>query len=273
MIPHFAPSQESIDTLLEWLDSAGPARHRIVHTNHKGQLAFDATVAEAERLIRAKNYEFEHSSKSKRGIAADGYHIPERLTGHIEYITLNVRPSATMKRPLPQSIPADALSRRIIPDSGTQVTKSLAQCHEIVTLACAEALYNICMPDAIRKPYPNNLLGVYEARDVYHQIDSNKIFSAYAPSVGFEIPNGMYPVLNSIDGGIAPWNSSFNVTLYKSLLAANISRPLIQAFCHSESEWISRLHTLLSILKRLLCIKYWTPSKARPSKAVATKMY
>ncbi len=238
--------QETTNAVLSWLVSAGIARHRIVHTDHKGWLAFDATVEEAESLFHAKYHEFEHSSMSKRSIGTDAYHVPERLARHIDYITPGVKLSAMKKRtlssdrPVSPGITAPTISRPTITFSDDKNASSLAQCHEVLTPACIRALYNISIPNVDRKPSPDNSLGIYEAADVYYQQDLNDFFSEYAPSIGFKIPNGTHPVLKGIDGGGigTPWNSSLNDTLYNILpdLPRNISVEITGVFAHQESE-------------------------------------
>jgi tripeptidyl-peptidase-1 len=45
-----------------------------------------------------------------------------------------------------------------------------------------------------------NELGIYEEGDQYDQEDLDLFFRAFASN----IPNGTHPILNSIDGGVAP---------------------------------------------------------------------
>ena len=232
--------------MLSWLVSAGIARHRIVHTDHRGWLAFDATVKEAESLFRAKYHEFEHSAESKRSIGTDAYHVPEHLARHIDYITPGVKFSAMRKRtlsngrPVPHEVSARTISQPAITSSENNNSSSLAQCYQAVTPACIRALYNISIPDLDRQPNPDNSLGIYEAADVYYQQDLDDFFSTYAPSIGFRIPNGTHPVLKGIDGGEigTPWNSSLNDTLYNVLsgLPQNVSVEITEVFSHQESE-------------------------------------
>jgi hypothetical protein len=60
-----------------------------------------------------------------------------------------------------------------------------------------KALYQI--PNAYLKDNVNQL-GLYESGDVYAQSDLNSFFAEYAPNV----PQGTHPLLDSIDGGVAP---------------------------------------------------------------------
>lgn len=58
----FAPSNEAVESVRGWLESAGIHASRIVHSDNKGWLAFDAQAHEAEALFKTKFYEHEHSS-------------------------------------------------------------------------------------------------------------------------------------------------------------------------------------------------------------------
>ena len=83
---------------------------------------------------------------------------------------------------------------------------------------CPLALYSV--PNATTA-YSGNQLGIYEGGDWYRQGDLDSFFSLYYPS----IPAGTHPVLDSIDGGEAPGNSS--QTDVESSLDFSIAYPII----------------------------------------------
>lgn len=62
----FAPTAETVQTVRDWLIQSGIASHRITVSDNKGWLAFDATVAEAEELLRAEYYEHAHHSDENK---------------------------------------------------------------------------------------------------------------------------------------------------------------------------------------------------------------
>lgn len=74
---------------------------------------------------------------------------------------------------------------------------NLSNCSAAVSPACIRALYQVPRPTTA---VDGNEMGVYEADDIYDQADLDLFFSKYAPG----IPNGTYPLLQSIDGGTAP---------------------------------------------------------------------
>ena len=142
--------------------------------------------------------------------------------------------------PTSHNVSKRAISRSTPAITSRQADNSLAKCYEAVTPACVRALYSISMPDINREPNPDNSLGIYEAADYYYQQDLDDFFTAYASSIGFEIPNGTHPVLNGIDGGAigVPWNSSINSTLHNILptLPPNTSLFITEVLAHQESE-------------------------------------
>lgn len=56
----FKPSEDSVAAVKEWLTSFGIGEHRVTHSDNKGWLAFDASVEEAESLLKTEFYTFEH---------------------------------------------------------------------------------------------------------------------------------------------------------------------------------------------------------------------
>lgn len=67
----FAPSKVSVDSVRRWLESSGIHGSRIVHTDNKGWLAFDAYAHEVEALFKAEFHEHEHSSTASLKIGCE----------------------------------------------------------------------------------------------------------------------------------------------------------------------------------------------------------
>jgi tripeptidyl-peptidase-1 len=72
----FSPSDETVNAVREWLINFGIHDSRIVHSDNKGWLAFDATADEAERLLLTEYYEHEHLYSSKMRVGCDKYNFP-----------------------------------------------------------------------------------------------------------------------------------------------------------------------------------------------------
>ena len=86
----FAPKQESVDAVTEWLTNSGVAPERISGSQSLGWLKFDATVAEAEELLKTKYYLHKHIVTGKPHVACSEYHVPEHLQPHVDFITPTV---------------------------------------------------------------------------------------------------------------------------------------------------------------------------------------
>ena len=67
----FAPAEEAVEAVKEWLTSFGIHDSRVVHSDNKGWLAFDASVEEAERLLLTEFHEHEHRYSSKMRVGCD----------------------------------------------------------------------------------------------------------------------------------------------------------------------------------------------------------
>lgn len=71
----FAPTAEAVQAVRNWLTMSGIDESRIVHSDNKGWLAFDATVEEAETLLLAEYYEHEHRHSPNVRVGCDEYDI------------------------------------------------------------------------------------------------------------------------------------------------------------------------------------------------------
>jgi tripeptidyl-peptidase-1 len=67
----FAPDQETVDMVRQWLVDFGIDNRRITHSDNKGWLAFDASTNEAERLLHTSYDLYEHSTTGHVTAACD----------------------------------------------------------------------------------------------------------------------------------------------------------------------------------------------------------
>lgn len=67
----FSPSDKAVTDVKNWLIASGIAEERIVHSDNKGWLAFDAFSAEMEDLLHTEYYNFEHASVDRIAVACD----------------------------------------------------------------------------------------------------------------------------------------------------------------------------------------------------------
>uniref|UniRef100_A0A093V056 Aorsin n=1 Tax=Talaromyces marneffei PM1 TaxID=1077442 RepID=A0A093V056_TALMA len=214
----FAPVEHHVESIKEWLHHSGIDKSRIVHSDNKGWLAFDATTDEAERLFKTEYYEHEHMQSDRVRVGCDEYHLPEHIATHVDYITPGIKMTQAVKRTVKREkrgvnagatrtsihAPANDLSSENVQFSGSD--SDLARCSYNMTPPCIRALYGIPMPTD--KPNPNNALGLYEQGDYFAKSD----LDLYWKNVYPEVPQGTYPKPQLIDGAnySVPASSSLN---------------------------------------------------------------
>ncbi|KAM3067871.1 hypothetical protein ACMFMG_011355 [Clarireedia jacksonii] len=203
----FAPPEETLRSVKAWLTSSGIHHSRISHYENKGWLAFDASVAEAERLLLTKFHEHEHKYSPNVRVGCDEYHVPEHLAPHIDYITPGVKLTPVKKRSVKvkRGTPyVEKRSNRVVkthehqnytwtPPAVANLSSDLQGCGTNMTPTCIKAMYKI--PDAT-KATPGNSLGLYEQGDYFAESDIDLFYAEYAPWV----PQGTYPIPALIDG-------------------------------------------------------------------------
>ncbi|KAH8690679.1 peptidase S8/S53 domain-containing protein [Talaromyces proteolyticus] len=214
----FAPPEKHVDAVKEWLIAAGIAGHRVVHSDNKGWLAFDATVEEVEQLLQAEYHEHDHVSSDKIRVGCDKYHVPEHLAPHIDYITPGVKLTQVVKRDISKkkrSTQAQAVKASTFITGNTELPKDWAApaglapdvqtCGFNMTPTCIKALYDI--PEAPKQPHKGNALGLYEQGDYFAKSDLDLYWKNIYPAV----PQGTYPTPALIDG------ANYSVPAYSSL--------------------------------------------------------
>ena len=67
----FAPSQAAVDTIRGWLESAGISKDRISQSVNKQWMQFEASVEEANNLLRTDFHLWEHTPSGKMNVACD----------------------------------------------------------------------------------------------------------------------------------------------------------------------------------------------------------
>jgi tripeptidyl-peptidase-1 len=83
----FAPRSESVNSVIDWLESSGIdyTRYRVAHG--RGSVQFYATVSEAEALLNTKYYMYEHAETGDLSYTCDEYSLHHSLLDHVDYIT------------------------------------------------------------------------------------------------------------------------------------------------------------------------------------------
>ncbi|RAK86276.1 alkaline serine protease AorO [Aspergillus costaricaensis CBS 115574] len=201
----FAPSNDAVENVRAWIESAGIAPSRISQSYNKQWLQFDAHASEVEQLLQTEYYIYSHADTGSSHVTCHEYHVPEAIQSHIDYITpgvkmLEVRGMPSKKRDTEKRFLGGLPP--ILAPLPINITKifddPLAHCDLAVTPDCVRAMYNITKGTTSTK---GNELGIFEdLGDIYSQEDLNLFFSNFAS----EIPQGTHPTLDSIDGATAP---------------------------------------------------------------------
>ncbi|KZZ95739.1 protease S8 tripeptidyl peptidase I (cln2) [Ascosphaera apis ARSEF 7405] len=194
----FAPSQETVNVIRNWLEESGIAGHRIEQSANKQWLQFNATSDELGSLLNTQYYSYQHALTGKSYIAAREYSVPSNVSAHIDYIVPGVKHLSAKKRPLA----AASMERdNPIPDSlnfpWPNVETNTSMCSTVMTPACVRALYNIPIGSKAAK---GNELGIVAQLDAYSQEDFDDFKSLVAP----DLPEDAKPDVKSINGGVAP---------------------------------------------------------------------
>jgi tripeptidyl-peptidase I len=216
----FAPSKETVNSVLGWLHSAGIDAQRISHSQSLGWINFDASVAEAEDLLKTKYHRYTHASGSVQ-LACEEYHVPEHVKDHVDFITPTLHFDAKLSPPgETRTIQARDVKSNIggslgRPGSGSlpklggilnnlnNLIGELENCNTYIVPDCLRALYLIppVLTNLQKNPY-----GIVEySPQAFLQGDLDLFFANYSKAQRQKTPN-----IISIDGGYAQTqNKSF----------------------------------------------------------------
>jgi len=73
----FAPSESTMKAVFEWLIAAGVKKDGIRRTQSMGWVEFNATVLEAESLLRTEYWGWKHEETGQGHVGCEGYWVPE----------------------------------------------------------------------------------------------------------------------------------------------------------------------------------------------------
>jgi tripeptidyl-peptidase I len=204
----FAPSDESISSIRQWLEGVGIDQKDVKLSKSKGWIHIGTTVNKASELLDTSFNVYENENEGLLHIACEEYSLPVALRNHVDLVTPTIQfdPRDAVrhtKRGAKPSKRESKLTQRdfIPPRVGKKiphpphVPDSLANCTSETTPACLRALYGI--PENVPS-VQGNTYGVVEfAPQSFNQDDLNLFFKTYTSNV----PSGTSPVFEAIDGG------------------------------------------------------------------------
>ena len=84
----FRPSQDTIDTVHEWLSvEHGLQPHRIELAPQGNVIRLNVTVAEAERILGAEYYVYQDDASGTQRVGChEGYTLPGHVSRHVDYV-------------------------------------------------------------------------------------------------------------------------------------------------------------------------------------------
>jgi len=226
----FSPTHATVAEVKTWLLSSGIDDSRIKVHGSRGHVNFRATVEEMEKLFAAQYHLFENVHTGDLTISCDQYHVPQSVKEHVDFVSPTIgfvidSVPGLKKRSLDSGPPGHSHGwmppfrkpMHWFPPHGN--ADSIANCSGLVTPACIKALYGL--PYNVEAVKGNDM-GIFESGDTYDQSDLNGFFSTYYP----RIPNGTHPILDSIDGGVAPVTNISNAG-GESILDFELAFPIV----------------------------------------------
>ncbi|ORY08859.1 peptidase S8/S53 domain-containing protein [Clohesyomyces aquaticus] len=177
----FAPSEESRDTVLQWLSENDVPSSSIRTGGAHHTLEFDLSVSDIEKLLKTEYYVYEHDQTGRNHVACEEYSVPEHVTEHINIITPTLHFDVKSKRDISRAPIHEPLGDDYTPFSQDDNSTTLQDCAKLITPACLKALYNI--PELSDKRSEDNSFGIVEYNsDSYIEDDLDTFFRNFTPN-------------------------------------------------------------------------------------------
>ncbi|KYK60569.1 alkaline serine protease AorO [Drechmeria coniospora] len=201
----FAPDEQSVQTVKDWLTSAGIPGGTIRVPKSKAWVHFDATVDQLEDVLGTRYHVYNHVESRNEHVGVDSYRLPREVAEHVEFVTPGVVFAPRTRAVGKQMKREEKLPRAKVRPMPVELAQKLRSnpertddCGRAITPACIKAMYNIT--DG-KLASAGNQLGIFELDEQkYSQEDLDQFYGAYASHV----PSGTGPKVDGIDGGTAP---------------------------------------------------------------------
>ncbi|KAF8175712.1 putative alkaline serine protease AorO [Mycena galopus ATCC 62051] len=238
IIEIFAPADEAIAAVHEWLHSFDIPAQRIIISQDRTQIEVSSFVGEIEDLLRTEYYAYEHWDTGRVTIASEEYHLPTHIQNHIEFVTPGTTPfgggktgpfgnkargGLQRRQYRPPALPVvQNLSREIINEIKN---KTLEHCDKYITPPCIKGMYNIT--DNTLPPNATNRMGIFEFGDFYSSASLMEFFTTFGELQYPSIPPTEQPKVFDIDGAFVPPATGAPTMGTESDLDLQISSPII----------------------------------------------
>lgn len=207
-------SDATINSVREWLGSSGISEHDV--STGLNWVNFNATVKQAEELLKAKYSIFQHETGALH-IACDSYSVPAHIQKDVDLILPTVHfdqrlrddpENSLLKRSVKPAVKPGVAKGVGSPNNGflpkkgasfasfKQIWQQLENCDKYIVPNCLRALYEF--PPGFTKN-KNNSYGIVEyTTQAYVPSDLDLWFKNFSSK-----QVGNRPILNSLDGGYA----------------------------------------------------------------------
>ncbi|KAF8173454.1 peptidase S8/S53 domain-containing protein [Pholiota molesta] len=223
----FAPSQEALDAVRGWLADEGFGRERIAVTPTRAWIQVNATVEEAERLLRTRYHIYSHVDGNEH-VASEAYQLPEHIARHIDLVTPSIHFDAVLRKRGGVTQPARKIGLPgvgITPKTTGEIHNlyhQLEHCDTQITPVCLRALYGLVYEPLSAR---NNSFGIVEyTPQAYLQSDLDMFNQNFSKALV-----GKFPKLVTVDGGIVQtfqeefnYNGESNLDLQYAMNLVNL---------------------------------------------------
>ncbi|KAJ6785080.1 hypothetical protein PWT90_08665 [Aphanocladium album] len=257
IINRFAPSDDSVAAVRQWLVASGIPENSIVVPRSKAWVAFDTTAEQLESVLQTKYHVYEHARTGDDHIGVDQYLLPAHVSDVVDFISPAVVP---LRQASDQNEKRSAATAQVSrPNKNKNVDaavlaaykadpESTANCAAMMSPQCIKKLYGI--PAASTSPHEDNFLGIYEAdNQVYTQQDLDAFFNLTATG----IPKGTHPVANLIGHVNATGSRSGGEAILDYDMAYPIVYPQIIVDYQTETHGNALFDTFLDAIDGSFC--------------------
>ncbi|OAA63076.1 alkaline serine protease AorO [Cordyceps fumosorosea ARSEF 2679] len=176
----FAPDDQAIASVKDWLVKSGIAANSINLSRNKAWVKFESTVSTLESLLAVN---LTAPKNAKRDVSSE-VKLPQQISSVVEFVlpSLNASSHATTgRRTKNRGRPSTK------PFRGYFDPNSLENCNEVVTPACIRTMYKIPKPSGAT-PVANNVLGIFETDDnYYNQADMDQFMFTVAQNISARV--------------------------------------------------------------------------------------
>ncbi|RYP03338.1 hypothetical protein DL764_005211 [Monosporascus ibericus] len=205
---HFSATDETFATVTSWLEMSGIYKRRLRRSNGGDWILFNATIQEAEMLLKTKYHLFARQDGQETHLGCDEYSLPESVRRHVDFVMPTVHlgagsrldrgyaaPVSTGKfRRTDWNSPGISVLARRQATRPSNASLNLSNCHRYLTPNCLRSMYHLPASDT---SHPANSFGIFQpSLASWLPTDLDAFFSLFAPSL-----IGHRPVMVNVNGG------------------------------------------------------------------------